>query len=609
MFGVVSPRHRYAVGDLSLVEPGADFIAPLREDRSAAAVAEDLASQAGTAPIRSPIVRKLLELYKHPNPDFVNYVCDGLRSGFDIGVKENLEGFELDNSKTAKEWMVKVDEWLASELAAERLLGPYGGDSIPHPRAQISPLGTAHKKCYDVGVVKRRVIYNLSSGPGRCREESVNGGTYQEPSVQYDTVEDAANVLRRYGTSAFLAKSDAKEAFRQLPVAPSAYHRLGVNWRGRTYFDTRVPFGLRMAPFIYASFSDAVRFIVQKRVNTAVGIDNCVLLTLLDDFLVIGRTKAYAETAFRILLDTFIEIGLPFVDSKTESPRQRIEFLGVLFFLSRSSGWHMGLPADKHADLRGKLLAIATIPSKRSIRKHALLSVAGSLGFVHPIFPAGRPWCSEMFRLAHAGGYKALDWQHSTSNLRADCRSWLRAISLKAPSIPLNTSVPSAAHLIITGGAAGTEGYGAYCTHGSFWSPWQQDLVAKQPGVSSTLQGLFCAVVSIRLWGSWVPRGSVLEYWTDNECMVDDLRKGRTSITPINSLIIQISHICINSGIIVRFCWASREVPSQQCADCLSRNHQVEFLRKFKEFRLGTAPPPSGTPTSEAELVHSSLRW
>ena len=67
MFGVVSPRHRYAVGDLSLVEPGADFIAPPREDRSAAAVAEDLASQAGTAPIRSSIVRKLLELYKHPN--------------------------------------------------------------------------------------------------------------------------------------------------------------------------------------------------------------------------------------------------------------------------------------------------------------------------------------------------------------------------------------------------------------------------------------------------------------------------------------------------------------------------------------------------------------
>ena len=106
-----------------------------------------------------------------------------------------------------------------------------------------------------------------------------------------------------------------------------------------------------------------------------------------------------------------------------------------------------------------------------------------------------------------------------------------------------------------------------------------------------------------------MPRGSVLEYWTDNECMVDDLRKGRTSVTPINSLIIQIPHICIDSGIFVRFCWASREVPSQQCADCLSRNQQVEFLRKFKAFRLGIAPQPSGTPTSEAEQVHSLLRW
>ena len=41
MFGVVSPRHRYAVGDLSQVVPGAEFVVPLREDRSAAAVEED----------------------------------------------------------------------------------------------------------------------------------------------------------------------------------------------------------------------------------------------------------------------------------------------------------------------------------------------------------------------------------------------------------------------------------------------------------------------------------------------------------------------------------------------------------------------------------------
>jgi hypothetical protein len=300
-----------------------------------------------------------------------------------------------------------------------------------------------------------------------------------------------------------------------------------------------------MAPFINASFSDAVRFNGQKRVNAALGEEMCVLLSLLDDFLVIGRDQRCTEVGFRILLDTFREIGLPFVDSKTESPRQCLEFLGVLFFLENSV-WHMGLPADKHADLRGKLLELVATPRKKNVRKHALLSVAGSLGFLHPIFPAGRPWCSEMFRLAHAGGYRALDWQHPTANLRADCRAWLRVISLAPPSISLNRSVPSTPHLRITGDAAGSEGFGAFCVAGSFWSPWDGELVASQPGVSSTLQELFCAVVSIRLWIGGVPRGALVEYWTGNACMVDDLRKGRSSITPINSLLIHLSQICIN---------------------------------------------------------------
>ena len=171
---------------------------------------------------------------------------------------------------------------------------------------------------------------------------------------------------------------------------------------------------------------------------------------------------------------------------------------------------------------------------------------------------------------------------------------------------PLGPVVP---HLRITGDAAGSEGFGAFCVAGSFWSPWNDDLVAGQPGVSSTLQELFCAVVCVRLWIGRVPRGALVEYWTDNACMVDDLRKGRSSITPINSLLIHLAQICIDLGVFVRFCWASREVPDQQCADCLSRNDQVGFARKYRGSRSEALPPPLSTPFSEVGRVHTSLRW
>jgi hypothetical protein len=246
---------------------------------------------------------------------------------------------------------------------------------------------------------------------------------------------------------------------------------------------------------------------------------------------------------------------------------------------------------------------------RTTVRKHDLLSVAGSLGFAHPIVPLGRPRCSEMFLLAHRGGYKPNHFQHTTADLRSDCRAWLREISLVSPRRPILESVPTVAHLRVTGDAAGTEGFGAFCTFGSFWCPWQSTLVAKQPGVSSTLQELFCAVTATMLWKHLVPPGQVLEYWTDNDCMVHDLRKGRSSIKPINSLLILISEICLLNRITIRFCWASRSVPEQQCADCLSRNDQAGFRRKFGEFRLGTAPQHLPTPTSEATQVFTCLRW
>ena len=304
---------------------------------------------ADRAPIRHAVLRKLLVELAHPNSEFVEYVCEGLRDGFDIGVEENEDGFHLPNLKTVRDWEGHVDKWLASEKLAGRLLGPFTTATLPHPRAQISPLGTAHKRSYDPDVVKRRVIYRLSAGPDRDHARSVNGSTLADPSLQYDTVGDAASVLRRFGTGAYMAKTDAEAAFRQVPVAPSAYHRMGVEWKEEMYLDTRVPFGLRMAPFIYTSVSDAVRFVVQTRINLALGEDQVVVLTLIGDFLVIGRDQQRCAVAHDILLSTFRQLNLPFVMEKTEGPRQAIEFLGIWF--SRPTGGGLARrPAPRQVD-------------------------------------------------------------------------------------------------------------------------------------------------------------------------------------------------------------------------------------------------------------------
>ena len=608
VFGEFFLRTKYTAGDLSLIVPGAQFTTPPIQPRTAEAIAQDLPSAAHTAPVKHKVLRKLLLDLEHPNKAFVEYVCDGLRDGFGIGVAENTEGFHLDNAKSVREWESKVDDWLESERSAGRLLGPFTSATLPHPRVQISPLGTAHKKSYDPDVVKRRVIYNLSAGPDGDHEQSVNGSTYQDPSLAYDTIGDAATVLRRFGREAHLAKTDAEAAFRQVPLHPSAYHRMGVQWRGEIYLDTRVPFGLRMAPFIYTSLSDAVRFVVQTTINRSLGEDQAVVLSLIDDFLIIGRSKEITHRAHTILLETFRDLNLPFVEEKTEGARQAIEFLGAWFSRPTGAGWHVGLPEDKFLDLSRELSTMSRLTN--SVRRVKLLSLAGKLGFGHAIMPEMRPRVSEMFLLAHSGGgYNPKHWVHTTKALRDDCRAWLDYMGGNAPTRPIDRPPQVGQTTVMTGDASGALGCGAFTDTEYFMTPWSARLVAGSLEVSSTLQELFCGVLAFLLWSATAHQGNHFEYHTDNANTLHELRRGRSPIRPINSLLIGLCRVCVARGVTIAFVWASREVPEQKCADALSRCDAQGFEQAFEAFRLGVTPQHLHIPDSLVKEVLSWLRW
>ena len=45
------------------------------------------------------------------------------------------------------------------------------------------------------------------------------------------------------------AKIDLAKAFRQCPVRAADWHLLGLQWRGKLYYDKCLPFGLHSPPF------------------------------------------------------------------------------------------------------------------------------------------------------------------------------------------------------------------------------------------------------------------------------------------------------------------------------------------------------------------------
>ena len=137
------------------------------------------------------------------------------------------------------------------EIAANCLFGP-----IPEDLQRVvhtSPLGLV-PKAYQVN--KRRMTCDLSALEGY----SINDGIPTGPcSLQYTTVSDAVNMIRKLGRDAQLVKLDPKDADGNVPIHPADYPLLCIRWRDCTYIDRALPFGLRSAPKIFSAVTNIYR--------------------------------------------------------------------------------------------------------------------------------------------------------------------------------------------------------------------------------------------------------------------------------------------------------------------------------------------------------------
>ena len=122
------------------------------------------------------------------------------------------------------------------------------------------------------------MICDLSSPIGH----SINDGIPPELCLlQYAKVDDAVHIIRKLGRGTRLVKLDIKDAYRIVPVHPADYHLLGIEWRGFTYTDRALPFGLRSAPKIFNAVADFIAWVLACK-----GV-NCQL-HYLDNFLLIA---------------------------------------------------------------------------------------------------------------------------------------------------------------------------------------------------------------------------------------------------------------------------------------------------------------------------------
>ncbi|KAJ1106593.1 hypothetical protein NDU88_003994 [Pleurodeles waltl] len=242
-----------------------------------------------------------------------------LFNGFSEGFRIPYDGPSLsrgaNNLRSAMEAQGVVREKLEKECQLGRVAGPF--IHPPLPNFIVSPLGIVPKK--EQG--KYRLIHHLSFPKGSSVNDYLEEGTC---SVCYASFDEAVDMVRAAGLGALMAKADIESAFRLLPVHPSSFHLLGMQWAGQYFYDKCMPMGCAVSCALFETFACFLEWALRE--GTPPGSS----LHYLDDFLFIGRAGSgeckATLSAFEHLSQT---LGVPLAPGKTQGPTDCLTFLGI----------------------------------------------------------------------------------------------------------------------------------------------------------------------------------------------------------------------------------------------------------------------------------------
>ena len=158
--------------------------------------------------------------------------------------------FRFSRNVLSAEENIKISkEQIYKEIMSGRVAGPF--ENSPFSTLQISPLGLVPKK--KPGEI--RVIHHLSNPEGT----SINDGISKDLcTVQYQTIDDAIKLVKHYGKSSLLSKTDIENSFRLVPINKQNYDLLGFSIDGKFYHEKTLPMGLSYSCKLFEQFSTVI---------------------------------------------------------------------------------------------------------------------------------------------------------------------------------------------------------------------------------------------------------------------------------------------------------------------------------------------------------------
>jgi hypothetical protein len=513
----------------------------------------------------------------------IEHICDGFRNGFDTGYRflPKQGGSDSDTYREFRNPPASLVEseaiarTIAKEFEAGRIVG--GTDQVTFLDAIVSPVRTIPKKECTVPTGEFRQIHNLSKSDRKFY--SVNECISKEEfSLRYSTFDDAVRVVQKLGPGCKLSKVDVKAAFRIVPIREDQWRVATFKWKDDYYSETRLPFGLRSAPFIFESLATKIHWILE----------NCCsineLVHYLDDFLIAGKPGSIeCEQRTKLTLAVFDLLGVPVNLEKLICGVTSIVFLGIGIDTIR------GIAFVPEARLKATKGLLVEWQSKETCTQRELLSLIGLLQFAAKVVKPGRTFLRRMIDVAYSvDGLKQVIDILVNVEFSEDLKWWIKYMDdwngealFYDPVINyvkgLGFVTPaSELGLQVFTDASGKGGGGIY---GNEWFTfkWTQEEISY---FSIGYRELFALATAAKTFVSQLV-GKTIVFRCDNSSAVDAMTGGTCKNAPLMHLVRELHYLCARN----RFCILCRHIPGvlNDIADALSRDQMTRF-RKLLPF-------------------------
>ena len=175
-------------------------------------------------------------------------------TGRDPGVPKGATPLSCNKNYVAPNKHIDVCRDIIDGYYTGFLSGPFNPTSKEAKETILAPIGTVVKLFSN----KDRVIHNLSHN--RKSKQAVNAYINdQDKKVVYRTLRDIVQFLAYLGPNAWISIWDMPEAYRQVKIKKECHKLLGIEWYGKIYRYTCLPFGLASAPKLYSEFAETIR--------------------------------------------------------------------------------------------------------------------------------------------------------------------------------------------------------------------------------------------------------------------------------------------------------------------------------------------------------------